>query len=319
VPRRINLLCDRALLGAYAQGRRQVDRATLDKAAAEVFDAAATARTASMPHGLGWALGAAGVLGAAVVVAMALRPPVQTPLAPAALAASAPLVVASSAAAVAAAAPVDPAAPITLALRNQRDAWRELAAVWRLDGPPQGAATEETPPCEALQRQQLRCFSSDDGLALLRLLGRPSILTLHDGSGAPSYVLLLSLDEQQATVRAGRSTQTVGLLALSRQWRGEFATLWRAPPAYEGRIISGPALAWLDERLAQVFGEQAPAKTTQADRRYDAALQARVAAFQRTQGLKSDGRAGPITLMQLNRAAGIDEPRLQTAAAPTPH
>ena len=37
VPRRINLLCDRALLGAYAQGQVQVGAKTLDKAAAEVF------------------------------------------------------------------------------------------------------------------------------------------------------------------------------------------------------------------------------------------------------------------------------------------
>jgi general secretion pathway protein A len=37
VPRRINLLCDRALLGAYALGVRQVDRAILLSAAREVF------------------------------------------------------------------------------------------------------------------------------------------------------------------------------------------------------------------------------------------------------------------------------------------
>jgi len=36
VPRRINLLCDRALLGAYATERRQVDAAIVERAAAEV-------------------------------------------------------------------------------------------------------------------------------------------------------------------------------------------------------------------------------------------------------------------------------------------
>ena len=36
VPRRINLLCDRALLGAYAMGRRVVDAAIVARAAAEV-------------------------------------------------------------------------------------------------------------------------------------------------------------------------------------------------------------------------------------------------------------------------------------------
>ncbi len=38
VPRRINLLCDRALLGAYASGRQRVDKAIVEKAASEVFD-----------------------------------------------------------------------------------------------------------------------------------------------------------------------------------------------------------------------------------------------------------------------------------------
>src|SRR5688572_22951486 len=38
VPRRINLLCDRALLGAYAEGKTNVARRIVDKAAREVFD-----------------------------------------------------------------------------------------------------------------------------------------------------------------------------------------------------------------------------------------------------------------------------------------
>ena len=38
VPRRINLLCDRALLGAYSAGKARVDSGIVDKAAAEVFD-----------------------------------------------------------------------------------------------------------------------------------------------------------------------------------------------------------------------------------------------------------------------------------------
>jgi general secretion pathway protein A len=37
VPRRINLLCDRALLGAYAEGKRQVNHRILRKATVEVF------------------------------------------------------------------------------------------------------------------------------------------------------------------------------------------------------------------------------------------------------------------------------------------
>ena len=37
IPRVINVLCDRALLGAYVQGKERIDRATLAQAAREVF------------------------------------------------------------------------------------------------------------------------------------------------------------------------------------------------------------------------------------------------------------------------------------------
>lgn len=50
VPRIINVLCDRALLGAYTQGKDRVDRATLLQAAKEVLPSAAS-RRARRRHG----------------------------------------------------------------------------------------------------------------------------------------------------------------------------------------------------------------------------------------------------------------------------
>ncbi|MBC7610001.1 MAG: peptidoglycan-binding protein, partial [Polaromonas sp.] len=44
----------------------------------------------------------------------------------------------------------------------------------------------------------------------------------------------------------------------------------------------------------------------------EAALRARIYAFQLAHGLAPDGQAGPITLMQLNRATGVNEPLLTT-------
>ena len=68
VPRVINVLCDRALLGAYAHDRRRVGAATVRRAAREVWKPVATGRRAGR---LGWwlglsALGCAG-LGVAVL------------------------------------------------------------------------------------------------------------------------------------------------------------------------------------------------------------------------------------------------------------
>ncbi len=74
VPRRINLLCDRALLGAYAAGARQVNRAIVNRAAREVFDAPASAAAARSARQAGlprWALAGLGAVAGAAAVAAA--------------------------------------------------------------------------------------------------------------------------------------------------------------------------------------------------------------------------------------------------------
>jgi general secretion pathway protein A len=77
VPRRINLLCDRALLGAYAHGQQRVTPAMVDQAAREVFGDEGQARTPGLParqrHGPArrWSTAAAvaGGAGGALVLA----------------------------------------------------------------------------------------------------------------------------------------------------------------------------------------------------------------------------------------------------------
>ncbi|PHV07556.1 peptidoglycan-binding protein [Janthinobacterium sp. BJB412] len=67
VPRRINLLCDRALLGAYVESQPQVTRAILRKAAAEVFagERAVKALRRYWPYVAGGVLAGALISGAA--------------------------------------------------------------------------------------------------------------------------------------------------------------------------------------------------------------------------------------------------------------
>jgi len=79
VPRRINLLCDRSLLGAYATGRERVDKAIVDKAAREVFDTRDGGAAAHLPHrrtlvfALGLVAGAVAAGALALVFTGALR------------------------------------------------------------------------------------------------------------------------------------------------------------------------------------------------------------------------------------------------------
>jgi general secretion pathway protein A len=74
IPRRINLLCDRALLGAYAHGQRSVGRSAVAQAAREVFGGEPPRRGAAPPQGP-WIAGMAALLGVAVLLVLLWRPP----------------------------------------------------------------------------------------------------------------------------------------------------------------------------------------------------------------------------------------------------
>ncbi len=312
VPRRINLLADRALLGAYGQGRRQVGRALVERAAEEVFDR----RSARGPARAWWPVAAGlGLLlltGAALWVAWPAPPLPASPVAlPAGTpSASAPVVVPAPASAPAmapASAPVMATAPSTpapsddptalrgIALADEAQAWRELALRWNV-------AIGEGDPCVAARLAGLACFRSSGvgSLGLLRTLDRPVLLVLPDSAGSRRLVLLVALDDEAATLQGGRAQQRLSLPALAAAWRGEFATFWRAPPGWEPGAPGQPAARrWAAPQLAAVL----PGPR-------DAPFAEQVSAFQRLQGLPVDGQAGPLTLMLLSRTAGLDEPRL---------
>ena len=344
VPRRINLLCDRALLGAYAGGQTKVDRRIVERAAEEVFGPAETATAARARHRRAAWAGAGVVAGAALVGGITLTvnggPRQSAPVAVATSASASALAAATAASKPASAAPAKGAAAgdvaaapaasaaaaalfltpsdlqtaFKLPLRNEADAWRELAPMWNLTLG-NGNGNGDGDPCLAARRSQVHCFRSNSNLALMRQLGRPGILTLRFENGKPEYALLTGLTNQSATLRAGAVAQTVSLASLASVWRGEFATFWRAPPDYRDRLVDGSGGAMVNAlaaQLAKLNGQAAPT----APQAFDAVLKSKLSAFQLTQGLSPDGVAGPTTFMQLNRATGVDEPRLQTDPPP---
>ena len=349
VPRRINLLADRALLGAYAQGRQRADRRTVDQAALEVFGTRhqpaglprwtlALAGMLLLGAGLGWALTAGWAArmapaGATAAAASAMAPAEAStklgtpstapPTAPPASTASArsalalALVPASgshsgaaaatAATAAAAALPsaasaaarlADPAPLLAAAQSSQATAWRELALQWHV-------AVGEGEPCTAVAQAQLACLrSAAGGLPVVRQLARPGLLTLRGDDGRPVYAQLLALNDSGATLQAGTQRFELTLPALSRIWRGEFATLWRTPPGW--RADAGPPG---DAALRAWVAEQLPDTGSTGK----LPLAERVRSFQVAQGLPPDGVAGPMTLialMRLTASGSADEPRL---------
>jgi general secretion pathway protein A len=347
VPRRINLLCDRALLGAYAEGKREVDRAIVKKAAHEVFGNDRTRIPAKVRYRRYAAFGlaaAAMIIGVSVWVAdnrsyvrsvIAQRPeagknlagaaPVAPADAPAGAAspiqhASIPDTPATNGSAqptpnalpgpqAKAASPVlsEPADDAGSNSGDANVAYRELARLW-------GISLPEGEPCQAARKENLHCYKSSGGLAEIRQLDRPAILTLRDDTKKTYYALLIGLTNASAVLRIGSTDHSITLVALGRRFRGDFATFWRAPHTYRDTVSSGDRGAdvdWLAAQMAKMNGIRQPV----ASRAFDQTMAMQVREFQSAQGLEVDGIVGPKTFMHLNSFAGVDEPRLTNNAA----
>jgi general secretion pathway protein A len=314
VPRRINLLCDRALLGAYVENSPEVTRAIVRRAAAEVF-AESDAPAASA--GRHWPYLAAGVLAGAVIsaaLAWRLLPRSAPVLAGAAGVAAAPANTGAPrkpAAGVPTPGPA-PAAPAAapLATADGKAALGELAALWGkpLDKPWPGGE-----PCQAAARLDLRCHQAKGGLSELRRLDRPAVLTLRADPGTVSYALLTRLDDSTATLVLGAKTQVIGVAALNARFDGQFTTIWRVPRSFRDEVAGtdrGPDVDWIAARLAQLYGLEAPPE----NQPLDGEMLRRLRQFQTSQQIKADGVAGPHTLIRLNQAVRANEPRLLAGA-----
>jgi len=244
VPRVINVICDRALLGAYTQDRHRVTPSLVRDAAAEVFGRrfaplwlpwAATAAT-----GIALALGAWALWEIAPWSGHAQEAVASVPAAKAAAQMQGQVQTASSSpvasATPAGTAPVAPARTTTAtaavslpALLKQHkaetdpdNAFTRLFSLWKAS-----YVAGNTDPCTQARKQGLECLMQRGSFGQLRLYNRPAILMLNDDVGGAHQVVLASLDDEQAQLDIGGTHTEVSIGELSRYWFGDFVLLQR--------------------------------------------------------------------------------------------
>ena len=341
VPRLINILCDRSLLGAFVQGRRQVDRATLAQAAREVAgeeagEEAGAEAGADIPVRTAVLIAlAAGVVMVALLFFASVNrrqpqgvqaPParmspaadrVQSPpvaFAPAAPVLAAPAPAAQVAAAVGAGDRLSTGSPAESGgLRalleqpegqQQVEAWRRLYRLWGI------RARDGENGCSQALVHGLDCLRGEGGLEQLRRLDRPALVRLDDPQGAPRWLVLERLQDRQATLAAAGATTVVDIDTLGGYGIREFVVLWRSPVQSRGALASGdrgPGVAWLMRRLGAAAGTTVEAG---ADPVFDESVAESVRKFQRSRGLEVDGIAGPETLILLDENPAPGTPTL---------
>jgi general secretion pathway protein A len=281
IPRLINIICDRALLGAYTQELRQVDASLVKRAAHEVLGGSPRLHRSWRP---------------ALLVALAVLAASAAGAALWSWAPSAP----SPAPAVAV---MKPAAPTFAAWLGDAAhpsdtdaAFGSLFSLWGANYSP-GA---DGNACREAQDTGLRCLYRRGTWNNLRGFNLPAIVTLTDASGAAHQLVMTHIDDNSVTLRAGGASARFPLSEVEPLWYGEFLILWK-PDAHAPHPLtpgmSGSGVTWLRTQLAslQLIHDS-------GDPQYDAELVAAVKRFQVQQHMQVDGIAGEETLVRLSTA-----------------
>ncbi|MCF1184983.1 AAA family ATPase [Marichromatium gracile] len=296
LPRLINILCDRALLGAYVSRHPRVDAGIVARAARELggdpVDHHDRSRGASPTLVVGAVLAVA--LGAAWWGMDWLGARSSHPLAGPGTSSEAEVVE-----------PLPRRLPEALraAAATEPEAMLRLLRRWgvELDTLGEGA------PCARVATLGLRCESGRGALAVLRRLDRPALLAVEPEEDAPEarYLVLAGLRRDTALIDGPEGAVEIPAKALERAWSGDFVVLWQPPPV--GGAVIGPgdeaeAIRWLRRLLAEVpelgFSDlETPG--------FDPVLRKALERFQRSQGLEADGLAGARTLIALHNQVDL--------------
>jgi len=275
IPRMINLFCDRALLGAYAQHRLTVSGKVMAKAIREVLGEKVPIHHAASRRVVLWfillmscvALWYSLYVFSSQVVSLSVvtpKPNIEyVPL-------------------------EHRVALVSHRVSNERNAIQSLLKVWGVQ------KKYKDPICQSMLNDGLHCMEKKGSWQRIKKFNRPVILHLFDEKKRPFDVTLVTLDQKNATVILDGKIHIVPLHQLDAQWYGDYLLLWRSlkyiqPSAKHEKLL----------RIIERMREHPQEEDIQA-----------IQQFQLEQGLESDGVIGQKTMNHLYMAMDTDAPKL---------
>ena len=293
IPRVINLICDRALLGTYAEHKRQVTPRIISRAADEVLG---TRRHRAKPIRI------ASITAALLIITGAWALFSREAAAP-----EATIIPSSETALIVTSAGQTRTDPLTakLSVRGHvaiSQAYHDLFALW-------GTSFEDkaSKPCALAPSIGLSCLESASTLSGLRKLNRPVIVKLNT-----EYFTLTQILDDTLTVIAGSSQFELTQAEFESNYNGIAQMLWRMPPAYNAplkKYDSGAAVDWLVVQLTMTEGHSPPLQTGFI---FNDSLEQRVRDFQTRVGLSPNGIVDPVTWIHLNDTEAMNIPTLHS-------
>ena len=296
IPRLINVLCDRALLGAYGQKRGSVNRALVRSAAKEVFGESRSEQPWSSPANR-WLLAFAMLVVVGVMFFLAGKVPRSVSVAENT---KIPVSVNATVA-------TDPNEPSTQSItapvspRWEMSDSEGLARLWL-------AASDLPSPSSLCPPPAITRLSCAVGSARtwneLASLNRPILLETVNQDKFVASVLVFRIDGSDAVVWTDKGLQWVALADIADVWTGTYRFLWQAPTDWEGALSlgdSGVAITEVAQMFATLDGMELKKEVTE----FGPALETRIRLFQEAEGLPAAGVMNQLTLLRLNERLGI--------------
>lgn len=294
IPRLINVICERCLIGAYGSNQQRVDNEIFNAARKEVIGGLEQTREAK--RNFYWKI-AAGILGAGLIASTIYFTQITETRTPQTLVA-----VQNSSVIRSAASSVQSSSTPNMVIRNYHAA---EDTYFNYLGVP---IAPETRPCGKNIKASQQCTKA----ALhtwtdVSELNRPAILVMTTPEKFSTYLVLIGLNTENAWVLNEQQERVTILLAkIGRDWTGELIYLWKKPPAFTETLLLGdssPTIAWLAQQFAKIDNQKDPL----TDDLFSLALQERVKIFQRSKNIAADGNITEQTLMKINEVIGADK------------
>jgi len=337
IPRLINLISDRALLGAYAEGEHEVTPAHIRQAAKEVGGS----NLGPKPAGTGGKTDLPGYLVFAASLLLAIistfwlyqkwpeygfgrEAVAETNEAPADQGGTVqresepeeqfdeqseglqrPLLVEGVSSKLN---PGQPSFRFSEQALNLPEAFRGLFELWGVEYSPQ----ESPIACDFARASGLGCLERQGSRRSLTFLDRPAMLMLQDDAGNRGYVVLRHLNGDDAEIVLPGGSAQISFSSLEPFWFGDYRLLWQLPDYVVSRMASDDATGeelWIGVRmmeLADTHGES-PADSARIKR---LSAKDQVRWYQSFRGLTVDGISGAMTVIQINNDLKADVPRL---------
>jgi len=155
--------------------------------------------------------------------------------------------------------------------------------------------------CDVAERMAMGCYSHQAGsISELQLWNRPAMIELRDHQGGRFFAVVEKLSPELVSLRFNQFRVSTKPELLDKQWEREFNLFWLPPPNYYGAVTPGTIGPLVTSFTQQLGTVMNKKRLAKGVNDYTIEIEAIVRDFQRQEGLEVDGVVGMQTLMRLN-------------------